>query len=257
MLVVISPAKRLDLKPHPCVQQTRAAFAEDTRKLIQAARKLSASDLKKLMGISDALATLNVERFTSFQSDPAPDQTKASALMFDGDTYAGLEAQTLDEDAFRWAQSHLRILSGLYGLLRPLDAIQPYRLEMGSKLVTSRGKTLYDFWGDKLAKALNTDGESAQTDTLINCASNEYFGAVDRAALKLRVVTPVFMEVKDGSAKVISFYAKKARGAMARFMVQNRLNDVEALKDFTSGGYKYQPKLSEDEKLVFWRDHPA
>jgi cytoplasmic iron level regulating protein YaaA (DUF328/UPF0246 family) len=156
-----------------------------------------------------------------------------------------------------WAQDHLRILSGLYGLLRPLDAIQPYRLEMGSRLKTRRGKSLYDYWGDTIAKALNLQAETVQTDTLVNCASQEYFGAADRKALKLRVITPVFMEIKDNKPRIVSFFAKRARGAMARFIVENRVTDAEGIKDFTSGSYAYDPDLSDGDTWVFLRDYPS
>ena len=161
-----------------------------------------------------------------------------AALAFAGDTYQGLEAGSLDPDEMAWAQEHLRILSGLYGVLRPLDAIEPYRLELGSRLATARGRTLYDYWGDRIARALRAQAESVGTDTLINCASQEYFGAVDMAALGLRVITPVFMEEKAGTPKVVSFYAKKARGAMARFVIQHRLTDPAALKEAAAVAFK-------------------
>jgi cytoplasmic iron level regulating protein YaaA (DUF328/UPF0246 family) len=156
-----------------------------------------------------------------------------------------------------YAQDHLCILSGLYGILRPLDAIQPYRLEMGSKVKTRRGATLYDYWGDRIAKHLNDRAAEQGTDTLVNCASQEYFGAADRKALKLRVVTPQFMEVKDDRPRIVSFFAKRARGAMARFIVENRVTDVQGLQDFHSGGYAYDADLSEPDKPVFLRDYPS
>ena len=215
MLVVVSPAKSLDMDPVD-VPATTPEFQEDAVRLSKTARNLSLKDLKGLMDISDDLARLNRDRFKVFAADPTPEVTKAAALAFNGDTYQGLEAKTLSEDDLAWAQDHLRILSGLYGLLRPLDAIQPYRLEMGSRLKTRRGNSLYDYWGDTIAKALTVQAEAVQTDTLINCASQEYFGAADRKALKLRVVTPAFMEVKDNKPRIVSFFAKRARGAMAR-----------------------------------------
>ena len=253
MLVVISPAKRLDMSPCDGPAPTVPDFQADAAELARVARGLTLGELQKLMGLSDKLARLNADRFADFEADPAPEATRPAAFMFDGDTYAGLEARTLDADALRWAQDHLRILSGLYGLLRPLDAIQPYRLEMGSRLANARGKTLYDYWGDRLAKALNAAGEAAGSEVLVNCASNEYFGAVDEAALKLRVITPVFMEERGGQAKIVSFYAKKARGAMARFICENRLTDPEALKAFDTGGYRFSGEMSEDDRLVFLR----
>ncbi|WP_322891650.1 MULTISPECIES: peroxide stress protein YaaA [unclassified Yoonia] len=256
MLVVISPAKSLDMDP---VQgpATAPAFQADAVRLAKTARGLSLGDLKSLMAISDDLARLNRDRFKAFAADPAADAVKPAALAFNGDTYQGLEAKTLSEDDLAWAQDHLGILSGLYGLLRPLDAIQPYRLEMGSKLKTRRGASLYDYWGDTIAKALNARAAEVGTDTLVNCASQEYFGAVDRKALKLRVITPSFMEVKDDKPRIVSFFAKRARGAMARFIVENRVTEAEGIKQFTSGGYAYDADLSEGDTWVFARDYPA
>ena len=249
MLVVISPAKKMDMDPVEGLSPTGPAFAKDAHALADVARDLSKSDLKSLMHISDDLAQLNADRFAAFGTQ----DKKPAALAFAGDTYQGLEAPSLDEDELAWAQDHLRILSGLYGLLRPLDNIEPYRLEMGSKLKTEKGKSLYDYWGDRLSKALNRYAEDAGTDILVNCASQEYFGAVDRDALKLRVITPAFYDTKNGEAKIISFYAKKARGAMARFIVQNRLTDADALKDFDTGGYQFDPSRSTEDAPAFIR----
>ena len=256
MLVVVSPAKSLDMDPVD-VPATAPDFQDDAVRLSKTAKNLSLKDLKGLMGISDDLARLNRDRFKAFAAEPTSDATKPAALAFNGDTYQGLEAKTLTEDDLAWAQDHLRILSGLYGLLRPLDAIQPYRLEMGSRLKTRRGKTLYDYWGDTIAKALNAQGETVGTDTLINCASQEYFDAADRKALKLRVITPVFMEVKDDKPRIVSFFAKRARGAMARFVVENRITEADGIKGFATGGYAYDPDLSEGDKWVFLRDYPT
>ena len=256
MLVVISPAKSLDMDPVQ-MQATQPAYQDDAVRLARTARNLTLGQLKDLMAISDDLARLNRDRFRAFAADPARDAVKPAALAFNGDTYQGLEAKTLSEDDLSWAQAHLGILSGLYGLLRPLDAIQPYRLEMGSKLKTRRGTSLYDYWGDIIAKALNARAADVGTDTLINCASQEYFGAVDRKALKLRVITPSFMEVKDDKPRIVSFFAKRARGAMARFIVENRLTEAEGIKHFTSGGYAYDADLSEGDTWVFVRDYPA
>ncbi|MBK1634179.1 peroxide stress protein YaaA [Rhodovulum adriaticum] len=257
MLVVISPAKRLDLTPAPGITPTAPDFQQDAVHLAQVAQGLSPDDLSKLMGISDKLARLNADRFKSFAADPAPEDVKPAALAFDGDTYAGLEAATLDEDALRYAQDHLRILSGLYGVLRPLDAIQPYRLEMGSKLATEKGKSLYEYWGDRLAKALNGTAAVAGTDVLVNCASQEYFGAVKPEALTLRVITPVFFEERPSGPKIVSFYAKKVRGAMARFIVERRVTDPAALAEFDTGGYRYMPEHSEPDRPVFLRGEAA
>lgn len=256
MLVVISPAKSLDMTPVQ-IPATAPAFQDDALRLAKTARGLSLGDLKSLMAISDDLARLNRDRFAAFAADPAPEAVKPAALAFNGDTYQGLEAKTLSADDLHWAQDHLGILSGLYGLLRPLDAIQPYRLEMGSKLKTRRGASLYEYWGDTIAKALNARAADVGTDLLVNCASQEYFGAVDRKALKLRVITPSFMEVKDDKPRIVSFFAKRARGAMARFIVENRLTAAEAIKDFTSGGYAYDANQSDGDTWVFVRSHPA
>ena len=255
MLTVISPAKSLDMEPTE-ITPTAPAFQDDAVRLSKTARNLTLGDLRGLMGISDDLARLNRDRFKAFAADPAAEMVKPAALAFNGDTYQGLEARTLDPDDLNWAQDRLRILSGLYGLLRPLDAIQPYRLEMGSRLKTRRGKTLYDYWGDQVAKALNAQADAVETDILVNCASQEYFGAADRKALKLRVITPQFMEVKDGKPRIVSFFAKRARGAMARHLTRERAIDPEQIKTFSAGGYTFDPDLSEGDKWIFVRPYP-
>ena len=252
MLVVVSPAKKLNMTPAGGVSATEPAFVENAQELAGVARQLSLGALQKLMGLSVNLAQLNADRFAAFGSQ----DTKAAVLAFAGDTYQGLEATTLDGDEMIWAQDHLRILSGLYGVLRPLDAIEPYRLEMGSRLKTAKGASLYAYWGDKLSEALNAQAVKTGAQALVNCASQEYFGAVDLARLTPQVITPVFMERKAGQAKIISFYAKKARGAMARYIVQHRLTDPEGLKDFDSGGYTYQPDQSDTKKWLFLRNYP-
>ncbi len=252
MLVVISPAKRLDWAERQ-VEMTEPAFGEDAMRLAKTMRNLTLGDLKGLMDLSDDLAKLNRDRFKSYAAEPDADAIRPAALAFAGDTYQGLEAASLDDEEMSWAQDHLRILSGLYGVLRPLDAIQPYRLEMGSRLKTRRGKSLYDYWGDDLAKALNTQASEIGAEVLVNCASQEYFGAVPIKALKLKVVTPQFFEDKNGTPKIVSFYAKKARGAMARYIVQNRITSAESLLDFDTGGYAYAPELSTEDKPAFLR----
>lgn len=255
MLTVISPAKSLDFSPHG-PEPTTPDWQDDALRLAKTARNLTLGGLKGLMDLSDDLARLNRDRFRNFAAEPGPQAVRAAAFAFNGDTYQGLEARTLSEDELRWAQDHLRILSGLYGLLRPLDAIQPYRLEMGSRLKTRRGSNLYDYWGDQIAKALRAQAEALGTDTLVNCASEEYFKAADRKSLKLRVITPVFMELKDGRPRIVSFFAKRARGAMARHIVQNRLTRPEDLRGFCTGGYAYAPDESTENKYVFMRDYP-
>ena len=249
MLVVLSPAKKLDMTPMDLPGLTEPMFRAETHELVQLAGGLSKAQLKKLMGISDSLAELNQDRFANFGNQTR----KAAAYAFAGETYQGLEVGSLESEEISWAQNHLRILSGLYGLLRPLDEIEPYRLEMGSRLVTKRGKSLYDYWGSTLTEALNEQAENAKSQALVNCASNEYFSAVDQTTLSMPVITPTFLENTDKGAKVVGFYAKKARGAMARFIVTHRLSDPEHLKEFDLGGYLYQVEHSTDENPVFLR----
>lgn len=251
MLTVISPAKRLNEHPHPAsMASTEPEFATDAARLVKIARGLSVADLCGLMHISPALGALNHERFKTFRAD-IPGQP--AAFMFDGDTYAGLEARSMEPDTLRWAQRHLRILSGLYGLLRPMDAIQPYRLEMGSRLANPKGADLYAYWGRKIAKALNLQATEVGARSLVNCASTEYFGAVDLVALKLPVITPVFLEDRNGEAKIVSFWAKKARGAMARFIATHHLTDPADLRGFALGGYAYRADLSDQSRIIFIR----
>ncbi len=252
MLVVTSPAKKLDWSDR-AVEMTFPALHDQAVALAEVARELSVADLMKLMHISEDLAKLNHDRFRDFQADPKADVLRPAALAFAGDTYQGLEVASLDAEEMAWAQDHYRILSGLYGVLRPLDAMQAYRLEMGSRLKSPKGKNLYDYWGSAIAEALNAQAEEVGATVLVNCASQEYFGAVDLKALKPRVVTPVFMEDKPGGPKVVSFYAKRARGAMTRFIIQHRLTSATSLTEFDAGGYAYQPDLSEEDKPVFLR----
>ena len=249
MLVVVSPAKKLDMDPVAGVQPTQPVFPERTRELVAEAAKLTSGELEKLMKISPNLAKLNQQRFSDFGSQ----DRKAAAFAFAGDTFQGLEAATLDADALRWAQDHLRILSGLYGILRPLDEIEPYRLEMGSRLKTEHGKNLYEYWGSALALELSAQAKTTQSKAVVNCASQEYFQAVDAQALSVPVISPVFMESTEKGPKIISFYAKRARGAMARFVVSNRIATPAALFDFDAGGYRYEPNLSSENKPVFLR----
>jgi len=253
MLMVISPAKSLDFTPTgPHVPASAPAMAADTAELAKVTRKLTRGRLKQLMDISDALALLNHERFQAF--DPESEDGVQAAMAFDGDVYDGLEARTLDKAGLAFAQKRLRILSGLYGLLRPLDVIQPYRLEMGTRLKTRRGASLYDFWGPRIAEALNEAADGAGERVLVNLASQEYFGAVDRKALKLPVVTCQFRELKgEAPAKVISFYAKKARGLMARYAIDHRIDRAEGLKGFTVAGYAFDGRASTAEDWIFTR----
>ncbi len=253
MLTVISPAKKLDFEGMPLkIDATEPDFKADAYSLSRIARQLSVAELRKLMKISEALAQLNQARFKDFAENPTPEQVKPAALAFNGDTYAGLQADRFTAEDLTFAQDHLRILSGLYGLLRPMDNMQPYRLEMGSRLATPQGKTLYQYWGARIAEAIN----AVETKALLNCASVEYFTAVKPEALAPRVITPVFLEERDGVAKIVSFYAKKARGMMARFVVQGRIDRPEGILDFTHGGYQFQPAQSTPGKPVFLRRYP-
>ena len=249
MIITVSPAKKLNETAVTALPMTKPDFIKDAEYLAKVARGLSVKDLQKLMHISENLATLNAKRFAEFSPDAEP--ALPAVYAFAGDTYQGLEAATLDDDAINWAQDHLRILSGLYGVLRPLDEMHPYRLEMGSRLKNKQGKNLYEYWGARLAEALNAQAHQLGTDTIINCASVEYFSAVDLKALTLRVITPVFMEPGPDGPRIVSFYAKKARGAMARYIIERRLSDPEGLKEFDLGGYRFQPQLSEGDKWVF------
>jgi cytoplasmic iron level regulating protein YaaA (DUF328/UPF0246 family) len=258
MLITLSPAKRLDWSPRPGVAMTTPDFAVEAAALARSARRLSVPELQALMAISPALAERARDQFRAFSETPEAADLRPAMDGFAGDTYAGLEAGSLDPDERIRAQDHLRILSGLYGVLRPLDGIQPYRLEMGSRLRTRRGATLYRFWGPRPAEALRRAAEAVDSDVLINCASVEYFSAVQPDALGLRVITPVFLEDKAGGPKVVSFFAKKARGAMARFILQNRITTPAGLLDFDIGGYRHHADLTETaDRPVFLRADPA
>jgi cytoplasmic iron level regulating protein YaaA (DUF328/UPF0246 family) len=255
MLIVLSPAKALNFAaPARPAPMTTPEMAGDIAELSVTTKKLTVRQLKSLMDLSDSLATLNRERFQAF--DPAMEDGLQAAFAFNGDVYSGLKARELDKKSLAYAQDHVRILSGLYGLLKPLDGIQPYRLEMGTSLKTRRGKTLYAFWGDRIANALNEQGLGAKDPTLVNAASQEYFGAVDRKALKLPVVNLRFLEEKDGEARIISFYAKKARGLLARYAIDHRIERHVDLKAFDTEGYRFQPNASSDTEWVFSRPQP-
>lgn len=257
MLVVVSPAKKLNFEDlAPFETHSQPDFLDHSEELIDVARKLTRADLGRLMKISDTLADLNYQRYQAFSQPFDLGNAKQAALAFSGDTYVGLDASSLSEEDFAFAQNHFRILSGLYGLLRPLDLMQPYRLEMGTRLQNDRGSDLYSFWGDIITDAINEALESQQDKTLINCASNEYFKAVRPKKLVGRVITPVFKEIKAGQAKVLGMFAKRARGMMARYVIENRLETPEGIKDFTTGGYQYRPDLSNDSDWVFTREQP-
>lgn len=258
MLILLSPAKNLDYSPPiQTVARTQPRMGQDISTLAKVTMKLSRAEIGKLMHISDALADLNWQRFQSLSSALSQGDTLQAVLAFNGDVYQGLSARTLTPDDLDWAQNHLRILSGLYGLLRPLDGIAAYRLEMGSRLKTKRGEDLYDFWGSRIAEALNSDLADDPAPVVVNLASTEYFRAVDKKSLTGRLVTCHFKEVKDGQVRVLSFYAKKARGMMARFAIENRLDRPEGLKDFTSEGYRFDGSSSCVDSWVFVRPQPS
>jgi len=257
MLILLSPAKALNFDPAPAdLEASAPELSKDTRELLKTAKTLSRADLARLMRISDKLADLNFDRFQAFKPTGRGAETKQALLAFAGDVYQGLEAASLGRADLAYAQDRLRILSGLYGVLRPLDAIQPYRLEMGTKLATGRGEDLYAFWGDRIAKALNKAAKAAGAEAILNLASNEYFKAVDQSALDLPVISPVFKEEKDGALKSLMYYAKRARGMMARYAIQSRARTPADLKTFTLGGYAYRQALSEGGEWVFTRPQP-
>ncbi|WP_261644263.1 peroxide stress protein YaaA [Erwinia mallotivora] len=254
MLLVISPAKTLDFESELATQRfTQPALLDDARKLIEIARKLTPAQVGKLMSISDKLADLNVGRFQNWQPPFTPDNARQAILAFKGDVYTGLQAETFKEKDFDFAQQHLRMLSGLYGLLRPLDLMQPYRLEMGIKLANPAGKDLYSFWGERLTEGLNAALAEQGDDILINLASDEYFKVVQPKKLQGRIIKPVFLDEKNGSWKVISFHAKKARGLMSRYIIENRLTKPAQLKKFAVQGYAFAAEESSEDELVFKR----
>jgi uncharacterized protein len=254
MLALVSPAKKLDFNELAApMAHTQPDFLERSEVLVKAVRKLSRAGLSRLMKLSDNLTELNFQRFKAFSPPFTMANAKQAVLAFNGDTYVGLEAASLSEDDLIYAQDHLRILSGLYGMLRPLDLIQPYRLEMGSRLSNPEGSDLYDFWGDDLADAIDAVASAHKESVVINLASNEYFKAVRPKTMRTRVITPVFKEVKDGEAKVLGLFAKRARGMMARYIITKRIEKSEKLKNFTGGGYAYQDHLSDDDTWVFTR----
>jgi cytoplasmic iron level regulating protein YaaA (DUF328/UPF0246 family) len=254
MLAVLSPAKNLDYETeYASVDVTQPRLLDDAQSLVEVCRDLSPQQLASMMKISDKLAGLNAARFSDWQLPFNEGNARPAVFAFNGDVYAGLDAATLDAQALISAQQQLRILSGLYGLLRPLDLMQPYRLEMGTKLDNPRGKNLYEFWGNTITELLNNDLQEQGADTLVNLASNEYFSAVNVKKLNATVVTPVFKDEKNGQYKVISFYAKKARGLMARFMVNQKPQSVSDLKAFNLAGYQFDTDESSDKQLVFKR----
>lgn len=258
MLMVVSPAKNLDFDSSaPTSAFTQPELMQKTKDLVEQCKTLAPSDLSSLMKISDKLAILNAERFNSFSMPFTQENAKQAMFAFDGDVYAGLDAKSLSDDDIKFAQDHLRILSGLYGVLKPLDLMQPYRLEMGTKLANKEGKNLYEFWGLSITEKLTEVLQRQSQAVLLNLASNEYFSAVKKKSLSASIVTPHFKDEKNGQYKIISFFAKKARGLMARFVIQNRVSTVEQLKTFDVAGYRFDEQASTESDLVFTRSESA
>ena len=251
MILLISPAKTLDFSETELTNHSTPRLLEDSEKLVAVLKKKSARSLKKLMNVSDAIAELNVDRFQKYETPFHPGNAKQAVLAFKGDVYLGLQAETFGEADFEFAQKHLRILSGLYGLLTPLDLMQPYRLEMGTRLRNGRKKNLYEFWDKKITALINEDLKESGNDIVLNLASQEYFHAVKPSLLHGNLFHVQFKELRNGAYKVISFNAKKARGTMSRLIIQNRINEIDALKPLEVDGYKYNQTLSDEQILVF------
>ena len=255
MLVVISPAKNLDYDtPAATNTFTQPEMLDDSKTLIEHCRILSPAKIGSLMKISDKLAGLNADRYASWHTPFDVSNAKQALLAFNGGVYTGLDASSFSQDDFDYAQQHLRILSGLYGVLRPLDLMQAYRLEMGIKLDTGESKNLYQFWDDRISNKLNEAIDTQGDNVLVNLASNEYFKAVKPKALNAEIYTPVFQDCKNGQYKVISFFAKKARGMMAKYILQNQLTEVNQLQKFDTAGYRFSAQKSKGNELVFTRE---
>lgn len=254
MLHVISPAKTLDFAtPASTATFTQPQFLDQSQLLINDLRKLTPPQVSNLMSISEKLGELNAQRFLQWQVPFTPTNAKQALLAFKGDVYTGMEADSFSKKDFTFAQRHLRILSGLYGVLKPLDLIQPYRLEMGTGFANQRGKNLYHFWGDSITNQLNAELDKHKEQVLVNLASTEYFSAVNTKKLQGDIITPVFKDQKNGQYKIISFFAKKARGMMSAYIIKNQLQDVEAIKGFDVAGYNYNPAMSSPQEWVFTR----
>ena len=255
MLIVLSPAKTLDYSIDPKSNHTAPQFLSQSSKLIKTLKEKEPKDIASLMGLSDKLASLNFDRYQSWKaSKVVSNNTKPSMLVFKGDVYQGLDAENFNSNELKFAQKHLRILSGLYGILRPMDVIKPYRLEMGTKLQTSKGKNLYEFWGNAIQENVLDDLGSQKSDLLINLASKEYFSVLGKMPEYVNVISPVFKDYKNGKHKIISFYAKRARGLMAKWIIQQKVKDFEKLSDFNLDGYYYSEKESTSTEPVFLRD---
>ena len=254
MITVISPAKKLDYKSEVCTEEfTIPEGLDRSAHLVNKLRKTSKKVISELMGLSDNLTNLNVERYAQWTDDFTEGERRQALLAFSGDVYQGMRNTDLEEADVKFAQDHLRILSGLHGLLRPLDLIKPYRLEMGTKLSVRGKKDLYAFWGDEITNRMNSALEASGNDTLVNLASGEYFKAINQKNLKANIITPVFKDMKNGQLKIIFLWAKQARGMMTGYILRNQINNPEDLKGFTDGGYRYTEDLSDDSTWVFTR----
>jgi len=255
MLALISPAKTLDYETAlPTDTYTQPRLLEQSQQLIEVCRKLSATEIASLMTVSEKIANLNVERFRDWNAEFNFSNARQALFAFKGDVYTGLDAYHLKDQDIDFAQQHLRMLSGLYGLLRPLDLMMPYRLEMSTKLKNTRGNNLYEFWGSIITDQINQDLAEIDAKLLVNLASDEYYKSVNEKKIQAEIIKPVFLDQKNGKYKVISFYAKKARGLMARYLIENKLSQVEQLKAFDSEGYYFDAESSSDKELVFKRD---
>ncbi|MXW49019.1 MAG: peroxide stress protein YaaA [Gammaproteobacteria bacterium] len=258
MLAIISPAKSLDFDGRaPTRKSSVPSFLDDSAELIRELRELAPQELSDLMGISTSLAELNYDRYATWGEPFSRRNAKQAMFAFNGDVYLGLKSTEFSERDLTWAQKHLRILSGLHGILKPLDLIQPYRLEMGTRLPNRRGGDLYEFWRDKVTAALNEAIDAQRQPILVNLASNEYFNAVDTARIDARIITPTFKDLKNGRYMFISFFAKKARGLMAAYLIKNRVSTLKALKAFDWQGYRFSPAQSSANEWVFLRDQPG
>ncbi len=256
MHLIISPAKTIDLKSKiPVNKHTDIRFPDETYALSKILKKKSRKELEDIMNISSSLAKLNYDRYQNWHYPYSPDEARQAIYAFKGEVFTGLNAYNLSSDIINYAQKHLTILSGFYGLLRPLDLILPYRLEMGTKLHNSKGVNLYKFWGDKITQLLNQDMEENNSEILVNLASNEYFKSINTKKLKAKIVTPIFKNSKNGEYKVISIYAKKARGLMTRYILKNKITNPEELLGFNEEGYYYNSNLSTPDKPVFTREY--
>ncbi len=258
MLFLISPAKNLNEKdPAPVSDYTQPDLLADAEQLMQEVRRLAPQEIAELMHVSDKIALLNAERNAAWHTPFTPENAKQAVYLFNGDVYEGLDAASLPAGAVAYLQQHLRLLSGLYGLLRPLDLIQPYRLEMGTPFANARGKNLYEFWDDTITNLINQTLKAQNSDTVVNLASQEYFKAVNPAKLNARLITPVFKDAKNGQYKIISFYAKRARGLMVRYAAEHAVKEAEALKNFDYEGYRFNAAASSENEWVFLREEQS